>query len=113
MEGGQIRFQAADPSDKVLRRDEYLMPIRLNYKQLRDETVKLYNMFCRDDAFISEHDQRNFELLFDGVLEKLKFYYENNPRGYGKLAGMEIVKVLEWVQGTEGLVEKVKRVMRN
>jgi len=111
-EGWQIQFQVKDPSEDVLRADEYLMPVRLGVKELVDDTLELLRLFTRDAEFISDHDEDNFTYLFEGVLKKLKLYNDSNPRGFGKLAGMEIIRVLEWYEGTEWSRDRVREIIR-
>lgn len=111
-EGAQIQFQIKDPSDDVLRGNEYLMPVRLGEKQLVDDTLELLRLFTENGEFISDHDQENFSHLFEEVLKKLKLYHESNPRGYGKLAGMGMIKALEMYEGTEWEVQRVQEIIR-
>ncbi len=111
-EGAQIRFSCEDPSAEALRNDEYLMPVRLSEKALVNETVDLINMFTANGKFEREKDRENFRRLFTGVLQKLKLYHDSYGYGYGKLAGMAIVKQLEWVEGTEMEVERVREMIR-
>ena len=111
-EGWKMQYRFADPSDRPLRRGEYLMPVQLGEKELVTEVSELLNLFTSDGRFISEHDERNFGILFEKeVLKKLKLYHESNPRGYGKLAGMKIIERLGWIEGTERQVEKVREVV--
>ena len=108
----KMQYRFADPADLPLRRGEYLMPVLLGEKELVTEVSELLNLFTADGRFISDHDERNFDVLFDKeVLRKLKLYYESNPRGYGKLAGMKIIERLRWIEGTERQVEKVRGVV--
>lgn len=112
-EGWKMQYRFVGDSDQPLRAGEYLMPIPIGDKELVDETTELLNMFTSNGQFISEHDEDNFEILFEkNVLKKLEFYHNNNPRGYGKLAGMKIVKRLQWIEGTEWQVEQVKNVIQ-
>ena len=112
-EGWKMQYRFADPSDRPLRRGEYLMPVQLGEKELVTEVSELLNLFTADGRFISEHDERNFGILFEKeVLKKLKLYYESNPRGYGKLAGMKIIERLGWIEGTERQMEKVREAVR-
>ena len=108
----KLQYRFADPSEPPLRRGEYMMPVQLGEKELVTEVSELLNLFTDDGRFISDHDQRNFDVLFDKeVLRKLKLYYESNPRGYGKLAGMKIIERLRWIEGTERQVEMVRGVV--
>ena len=108
----KLQYRFADPFDPPLRRGEYLMPVLLGEKELVTEVSELLNLFTADGRFISDHDERNFDVLFDKeVLRKLKLYYESNPRGYGKLAGMKIIERLKWIEGTERQVEMVRGVV--
>ena len=112
-EGWKMQYRFADPSDRPLRRGEYLMPVQLGEKELVTEVSELLNLFTSDGRFISEHDERNFGILFEKeVLKKLKLYHESNPRGYGKLAGMKIIERLGWIEGTERQAEQVREVVR-
>ena len=107
-----MQYRFSDPSDRPLRRGEYLMPVQLGEKELVTEVSELLNLFTSDGRFISEHDERNFGILFEKeVLKKLKLYYESNPRGYGKLAGMKIIERLGWIEGTERQAELVREVV--
>lgn len=111
-EGWKMQYRFADPSDRPLRRGEYLMPVQLGEKELVTEASELLNLFTSDGRFISEHDEKNFGILFEKeVLKKLKLYHENNPRGYGKLAGMKIIERLGWIEGTERQAELVREVV--
>lgn len=112
-EGAQIRFSCEDPSAEPLRNDEYLMPVRLSEKSLVNETVDLINMFTTNGKFEREKDRENFRRLFTGVLQKLKIYHDSYGYGYGKLAGMAMVKQLEWIDGTETEVERVREIIRD
>lgn len=112
-EGAQIKFYADDPSSKPLRDDEMLMAVRLTQQDLVDDTIELINMFSSNGKFEREKDRENFGKLFErDVLEKLKLYHMSRPRGYGKLAGMEINKRLERVKGLEGFQEAVMKIIR-
>lgn len=88
------------------------MPVRLGEKQLVDDTLELLRLFTENGEFISDHDQENFSHLFEEVLKKLKLYHESNPRGYGKLAGMGMIKALEMYEGTEWEVQRVQEIIR-
>ena len=99
-------------SEAVLRANEYLMPVRLGEKELVDDTLELIHLFTEDGCFISDHDEEVFYTLFDGILKKLKLYYDSNPRGYGKLAGMGIIRALEQYEGTEMAAAKVREMIR-
>ena len=107
-----MHFQSKDPTDDVLRQNEYLMPAGLGKKELVDDTLELLRLFAEDEKFISDHDKDNFIHLFESVLKKLKLYYDSNQRGFGKLAGMGIVKVLGWLEGTEWCQEQVRKIIR-
>lgn len=112
VEGWQIQFQVKDPTEAVLRANEYLMPVRLGKKELVDDTLELLRLFTADGKFISEHDEENFNYLFGDVLKKLKLYTDSKPHGFGKLAGMAIIKALEWYEGTEWGQERVREIIR-
>lgn len=58
-------------------------------------------------------DKENFEKLFrKTVFEKFRLYNNSRPRGYGKLAGMEIIKRLMLVEGIEQCRHMVRAVLR-
>ena len=111
-EGWQMQFQIKDPTDDILRKNEYLMPVRLGKKELVDDTLELLRLFTENGEFISDHDADNFSHLFKNVLKKLKLYNDSNPRGFGKLAGMGIIKALGWYEGTEWHQEQVREIIR-
>ena len=112
-EGWNLQYRFADPSDQMLRAGEYLMPVRLGDKELVTEVSELLNLFTADGRFISEHDRENFGILFErDVLKKIRLYYESNPLGYGKLAAMQVVRRLQWVEGTERQMELVRETVR-
>lgn len=111
VEGWHIHYQVDDRFSDVLTHGEYLMPVRLGKKELVNETIELLNMFSENGEFIGDHDRENFEKLFERVLEKLKLYYESNPRGYGRLAGIEVIRRLAWVEDTESEVDKVREII--
>ena len=113
-EGWNLQYRFADPSGQPLKAGEYLMPVRIGEKELVTEVSELLNLFAADGRFISEHDRESFGILFEKmVLEKLKFYYRSHPAGYGKLAGMQVIKRLMWVEGTEKQAEQVRRVIQD
>ena len=113
-EGWNLQYRFADPSGQPLKAGEYLMPVRIGEKELVTEVSELLNLFAADGRFISEHDRESFGILFEKmVLEKLKFYYRSRPAGYGKLAGMQVIKRLMWVEGTEKQAEQVRRVIQD
>ncbi len=113
-EGFQIKFYADDPSSSPLRTDELLMQIRLNHKDLVNETIELINMMTAAGKFNSDKDAENFGKLFDKlIIPKLTLYHESKPRGYGKLAGMEIIRKLKLIAGTEKIQEKIRAIIRN
>ena len=111
-EGWHVHFQVDDASGNVLTRSTHLMPVKLGEKELTSATVELFNMFTADGKFISDHDRANFSILFARLLERLKLYNDSNPRGYGKLAGIKMVRILGTVEGTEAFVEMVQHVIR-
>lgn len=107
-----LQYRFADPSDRPLRAGEYLMPVQIGEKELVMEVSELLNLFTENGRFISEHDQENFAILFDKtVMKKLKLFYESNPRGYGKLAGMKMIRRLEWIEGTDWQVEEIRELI--
>lgn len=111
-EGWTLQYRFTDPADPPLRAGEYLMPVQLNERQLVSDTVELLNMFSRDGRFVSDRDEDNFGKLFEKlVLPKLKLYHESNPRGYGRLAGMQVIRRLQWVEGTEWQQGQVREVI--
>ena len=113
LEGWQVKFYADDPNSQPLRGDEFLMQIRLSQKDLVDEMIDLINMMTTDGKFEREKDKENFEKIFKKtVFEKFRLYHNSRPRGYGKLAGMEIIKKLKLVEGTERFQEMIQEVMR-
>lgn len=113
-EGFQIKFYADDPSNPPLRSDELLMQVRLNHKDLVNETIELINMMTANGKFNSDKDAENFGRLFDKlIIPKLTLYHESKPRGYGKLAGMEIIRKLKLIAGTEKIQEKIRAIIRH
>ena len=111
-EGAQIKFYADDPSSKPLRADEFLMQVRLSQEDLVNEVIDLINMFTTDGCFEREKDRENFSKLFEkDLLERFRLYHESRPRGYGRLAGMEIIKRLKMVEGAEECQEKIREIM--
>lgn len=110
-EGWQVQYQVRDIHDSVLQHHEYLMPISLGEKQLVDETLELLRLFTKNSVFISKHDQDNFEYLFENILEKLKLYHDQNPRGYGKLAAMGMIKALNAYDGTATCIERIRMII--
>ena len=88
------------------------MHVRLGRKELVDDTLELIRLFTEEGFFISEHDEMNFDHLFVGILKKLKIYNESNPRKYGKLAGMGIIKSLDMNEETEWYQGKTRKVIR-
>jgi len=112
-EGWQIKFFADDPSSQPLRGDEFLMQIRLSQKDLVEEVSDLINMMTTNGVFERQKDKENFEKLFKNTaFEKFRLYNNSRPRGYGKLAGMEIIKKLKLIEGTEKIQEMVQGVLR-
>lgn len=112
-EGWNLQYRFADPGDQPLKQGDYLMPVQLGDKELVTELSQLLNLFTSDGRFISEHDQENFGILFDRTfLKKLKLYHKSNPRGYGKLAGMQITKRLKWIKNTERYIEQVQDIVQ-
>ena len=81
-EGWTLQYRFADPADRPLGAGEYLMPVRIDDRLLVEEMSKLLNLFSSDGKFISDHDKKNFGILFEKtVLKKLKLYHESNPQG--------------------------------
>ena len=112
-EGWQIKFYIDDPNNMPIRNDEALLQIRLSQKDLIDETIELINMFTIAGRFEREKDKDNFVKLFaKTIFEKFRLYHESRPRGYGKLAGMEIIKKLKLIEGTDQCQEMVRREIR-
>ena len=113
-EGFQIKFYADDPSNPPLRSDELLLQVRLNHKDLVNETIELINMMTTAGKFNSDKDAENFGRLFDKlIIPKLTLYHESKPRGYGKLAGLEITRKLKLIAGTEKIQEKIRAIIRH
>ena len=112
-EGWHIKFYADDPNALPLRSDELLMQVRLNQKELVNETIELINMLTTNGKFACDRDAENFGRLFEKmILPKLKLYHKSKPRGYGKLAGMEIIRKLKLITGTEKIQEKIRTIIR-
>ena len=113
-EGFKIKFYADDPSNPPLRSDELLLQVRLNHKDLVNETIELINMMTTAGKFNSDRDAENFGRLFDKlIIPKLTLYHESKPRGYGKLAGMEVIRKLKLIAGTEKIQEKIRTIIRH
>jgi hypothetical protein len=109
-EGVPVVFQAGIGN---LKAGECLVPTVLTEKDLVNETIELMNMFCTDGRFEREKDRENFKKLFEKeVITKLKLYHESRPRGYGRLAGMEIIKRLKWVEDTGAEQDRVRQIIR-
>ena len=109
-EGSSIFIQAGSGD---FRTGEYLVPVVLTEKELIRETIELMNMFTVNGRFERSKDRENFEKLFEkNVLTKLKLYHRSRPGGYGRLAGMKIIRRLKWIEETEKLQEAVRRVLR-
>jgi hypothetical protein len=112
-EGWTMQYRFADPTDRPLRAGEYLMPVRIGDRLLVDELSELMNLFASDGRFISDHDKKNFGILFEKtVLKKLKLYNESNPRGYGRLAAMHLMQRLRWVEDTALQEEQIRQAVR-
>ena len=112
-EGWQMKFYIDDPSSMPIRNDEALLQIRVSQKDLIDETIELINMFTVAGRFEREKDKDNFVKLFaKTIFEKFHLYHESRPRGYGKLVGMEIIKKLKLIEGTDQCQEMVRREIR-
>ena len=112
MEGSQIKFYADDPSSPALQNDESLMQVRLSQEDLVNEVIDLINMFTKDGAFEREKDRENFKRLFEKyLLEKFRLYHESRPRGYGRLAGMEMIKKLRLIEGTEECQDMIRGIL--
>lgn len=112
-EGWQIKYFADASSSEPLREDEKLLTVRLTQQDLVDDTIELINMFSTNGRFERDKDRENFGKLFEkDILEKLKLYHTSRPLGFGKLAGMEINKRLERVEGLESCREAVMKIIR-
>ena len=111
-EGAQIKYYADDPSSNPLRADECLMQVRLSQEELVNEVIDLINMFTEGGRFERDKDRENFSRMFEKYLiEKFRMYHESRPRGYGRLAGMEIIKRLKLVEGTEECQEMIRGIL--
>lgn len=111
--GCQIKFYADDPCCPPLRSDELLMQVRLNQKELVNETIELINMLTTNGKFACDRDAENFSRLFEKlILPKFTLYQGSRPLGYGKLAGMEIIRKLKLITGTEKIQEKIRTIIR-
>jgi hypothetical protein len=112
-EGWTLQYRFADPADRPLRAGEYLMPVRIDDRLLVEEMSELLNLFSSGGKFISDHDKKNFGILFEKtVLKKLKLYHESNPRGYGRLAAMHLIQRLRWVEDTGLQEELIRQIVR-
>ena len=112
-EGGNLQYRIADSTDRPLAAGEYLMPVRISDRSLVEEMSELLNLFTSDGKFISDHDKRNFGILFEKtVLKKLRLYHESNPKGYGRLAAMHLIKRLKWVEDTDVQEEQIRQIVR-
>lgn len=111
-EGSQIKFYADDPNAVPLRTGEFLMQVRLSQNDLVEETIGLINVFAENGRFEREKDQTNFCRMFEKyLLEKFRLYHESQPRGYGRLAGMEIIRKLKLIEGTESCQEMIRGIL--
>ncbi len=112
-EGWTLQYRFADPADMPLGAGEYLMPVRIDDRLLVEEMSELLNLFSSDGKFISDHDKKNFGILFEKtVLKKLKLYHESNPRGYGRLAAMHLIQRLRWGEDTGLQEELIRQIVR-
>lgn len=73
------------------------MPIVMNENTFIDELRELIVIFSEDNKgkFIYDENVLGFDILFYKLIDKLKFYYLNDPRGLGKLVGMKMIQMLE------------------
>ena len=111
-QGAQIKYYADDRNSQPLRADESLLQIRLSQEDLVNEAIELINMFSTNGEFERKKDQANFRRMFEKyLLEKFRLYHESRLREYGRLAGMEIIKRLELVDGTEECQEKIREIL--
>lgn len=112
-EGAHVKFYVDNPSSDPLGAYEFLMQIRISQTELVDELVELIYMFTTNGRFERKKDLENFGRLFErDILTKLKLYYESHPHGYGSHAGMEIIRKLNQVEGTEKEKEKIRKIIR-
>lgn len=103
--GFRIQYQVVDPTAPVLEEDMMLMPVKLNDAVLVKELVELINLFSEkhEGTFISEREIFGFDWCFEKLLGKLSFYFNNNPRGKGKLAGLKMIKLLGDVESDDDM----------
>ena len=92
-----------DALTEIPDRDTYWLPVRLSDELLLEELEEVILSAAGNREFISYRDINAFDLGFDGLMEKLKLYYESNPPGVGKVAGLKLIRRLEELEtGTQG-----------
>lgn len=116
--GFQLQYQIRDETQPLLEDDMLLMPMKLNLETLTGELQELIALFSEKHrgSFIRERDVSSFDICFFKLMEKLELYYNAHPRGKGKLAGIEMIKLLNELDTDDDLfpeyeIECIQRII--
>lgn len=97
--GFNIRYQIGDKTDDVLESDMTLMPMRIDEDTLSVELNDLLFALSDDHdcTFISYENVAAFDVLFQKIIDKLKFYHRANQRAFGEAAANKLISILKEV----------------
>ena len=100
--GFNIHYQIGDKTEDVLESDMTLMPMRIDEDTLGVELHDLLFALSDDHdcTFISYENVAAFDVLFQKIIDKLKFYHRANQRAFGEAAANKLISILKEV-GTD------------
>ena len=69
--GASMQYQFHDPSDPILKEDEYLVPVHITSQSLEDELVRTINIYS-ERGFLSYKEVMKFDEAFYKITDKLE-----------------------------------------
>ena len=91
--GFTIQYKIQDPSDSVLKEDEYLVPVYITKESLIDELERTLNIYG-DRGFVSYKDTMKFDEAFNKVADKLEVLAHSEKRDDAIQTGKQMIRIL-------------------
>ena len=91
-----IQFRVCDPSDPLLGKDEYLVPVKITSENLIEELEYIINVYS-DRGFMDYKRVSLFEEYYFKFIHKLEVLYDNKREEAVK-AGKKMIEMLEQIE---------------
>lgn len=95
--GFTLQYKIQDPSEPVLKEDEYLVPVYITKQSLIDEFEKVLSNYG-DSGFVSCKDIIKFDESFYKVINKLEVLAHSEKRADAIEAGKHLVRMLRQIE---------------